>query len=101
MAIAGLKFRVSTFGPRLYFVSRANGGAVGVSTTHIDDIAGCGLRALSHSVRKYVERRVGDLKVRKEKFAHVRLELNQAADFWAQLTSEQFADAPNPIPTAP
>ena len=38
----GLLFEVSWFDPRMYFVYRGLGSAVGVLATHVDDILGCG-----------------------------------------------------------
>ena len=42
MKNVGLRCQASTFGPSLFFVFRDQGQAVGVFTTHIDDILGCG-----------------------------------------------------------
>ena len=39
---AGLRSEVSSFGPRMYCSYRKSGEAVGVITTHIDEILGCG-----------------------------------------------------------
>ena len=37
----GLRLRVSSFDPRVYFVFRKQGGAVGATGTRVDDILGC------------------------------------------------------------
>ena len=42
LASVNIWFEVSAFGPRLSFVSRKAGGAVGAIATHTDDISGCG-----------------------------------------------------------
>ena len=42
LAMVGLKFQVSTFGPCAYFVHRKGGGSDGDITIHIDDVLGRG-----------------------------------------------------------
>ena len=44
---AGLRFEVSSFGPRLYCIFQESGGAVGAIATHVDDISGRGEPDLS------------------------------------------------------
>ena len=55
----GLRFEVSSFDPRLYFVFRTSGGAVGAIGTHIDDILSCGEADLSHRAGAFWEHDLG------------------------------------------
>ena len=49
----GLLYKVSSFGPCLYFIFDKTNAAVGVFTTHIDDIWGCGLHGVLDRTRKF------------------------------------------------
>ena len=42
LAKVSRKYQVSPCAPRLYFIFRGSGGAVGALATHIDDVLGCG-----------------------------------------------------------
>ena len=64
----GLRFEVSSFGPRLYFVFRKSGGAVGAAATPTGDILGCGEPDLLLKVRRFPKKRFGKLKVQEESF---------------------------------
>ena len=44
---AGLLYKVSPFDPRMYFIFDENNAAVGVFTTLLADILGCGLHGVS------------------------------------------------------
>ena len=81
LARAGLKFKVSSFGPSLYFVFRDSKSTVGDITTRIDDILGCGESDTLLRVRNYLERRFGELAAQEKSFAHVGMGLSRANDF--------------------
>ena len=59
---AGLRFEVSSFGPRLFYISRKSGGTVGAIAAHIADILGCGEPDLSLKARCVSEKRFGKLR---------------------------------------
>ena len=59
MGRVGLRCQASTFDPCLFFVFRGEGHAVGVFTTHIDDISGCGEPDVLAKMRNFAERRFG------------------------------------------
>ena len=71
------------------------GEAVGALTTRTDDAPGCGETNASRSAREFSEIRIGDLKLQGRKFAHVGMEVAQAANFSVQLSKETFAGARN------
>ena len=101
LSSAGLRFAVSSLGPRMYFIFRKSGKAVGVITTHIDDISGCGEHDLLLRAWKFPEKRSGELKVQEGSFARVGAELAQVKDFSATLTQEAFAKNMKLLPTSP
>ena len=81
LALVGLEFRASAPDPCLYFVFRPKGGAVGALTTNTDDALGRGETDVLRSARNYSEIRFGYLDLQGRKFAHVGMEVAQAADF--------------------
>ena len=97
----GLRCEGSTFDPCLFFVYRGNGSAVGVFTTHIDDILGCGEDEVMTKLREFLEIRFGELKVQESKFVHVGMELEQDATFSATLTQKEFTENLKPLGTSP
>ena len=60
LSSVGLRPEVSSFGPRVYFVYRESGRAVGVIATHIYDILGRGKPDLLPKVRRLLERDLGN-----------------------------------------
>ena len=84
LAMAGLKFQVSSFHPFPFSVFRARGGALGVLTTHIDDILFCGKRDAAHLAPRFLGRRFGNSEVQRERFEHVGANSARATDFLAQ-----------------
>ena len=101
LANVGLKFPASSFGPRLYFVSRGSGGDVGDFATHIYDALGCREPCISSRARKTSERRSAGLEAPKQSVAHVGVEIRQANDFPVQSTRGNFTDAIRTIPASP
>ena len=55
--------------------------AVGVFSTNIDDIMGCGAPGVLDRARYFFEQRFGPLKVQENTFARVGAVLAQKADF--------------------
>ena len=72
----GLKFQVSTSGPRSYFVSRLCEAAVGALAEHIGDVLGCGEPDIFAKARKYSGRRSGDLRFQEQSIVHVGPEVS-------------------------
>ena len=96
----GPEVQVFALAPYLCSVFRAHGSAHGVSTTHIDDILGCGQGDVLHSAQGCLGPRFGDSKVQDQKVVNVGMESTEAADLPAQLPQNEFADALKPIPTS-
>ena len=101
MALGGLKLQVSSCGPRLHSLYRANGRAAAALATHLDEAPGSEGPDVLCLVRKFLVRRFGDFEVQGEDFAHVGMELTQGDYFPVQLTEETFTDALKPSPTTP
>ena len=59
----GLLFEVSSFVPRLFYISRNSGETVRVITTHTDDFLRCGEPEACLKARRFLEMRFGKLKV--------------------------------------
>ena len=72
---------------------------MGVFTTHIDDILGCGLHGTSERTRKFLQKRFGALKLQESDFVRVGMELPQGSDFSAQLTQSAFTENLLPMDT--
>ena len=70
----GLMYKASSFDPCLYFIYDKTNVAVGVFTTHIDDILGCGLHGTLEGTRKFSGKRFGPLKLQESEFVHVGME---------------------------
>ena len=77
LAAVGLRFEVSSFDPRPYFVFRKSGGAVGAITRQIDDISDCGGPHLLLQARYFLENRFGKLEVQEKSFLCAGMELAQ------------------------
>ena len=86
----GPRFEASSCDPCLYFVLRKSGGAVGATTTQIDDISGCGEPGLQLKARRFLEKRFGKLKVQDESFVNVGIELAQGRNFSVTLARADF-----------
>ena len=98
---AGPRRQLSTVGPCLFFIFRNTGSAACAFTTRIDDILGCGEPDVLPKIRDFPERRFGGLKLQESSFAHVSMELVQAADFPVTLTQGEIAQSLKPFPTSP
>ena len=64
--------------------------AVGIFSSHIDDILGCGAPGVLDRARYYLEQRSGPLKIQESSFVHVGVELGQKADFSATRAQAEF-----------
>ena len=73
----GLRCEASALDPCLFFVFRAKDGAVGVFTTHFDDILGCGESDVLAKMCILLGRRFGALKLQEFPYVHVGMELAQ------------------------
>ena len=97
----GLLYKVSSFGPRLYFLFGETDAAVGVFTTHIDDILGCGMHGVLDCTRKFPGQRFGPLELQESEFAQVGMELSQGSDFSVRLTQSAFTEGLLPLDASP
>ena len=88
----GLKFQVPSFAPRLYFIFRESGGAVGPLGYGEPDIWLQARKYLGHRLR----RRTGQGK----SLVHVGAELTLAGDSLVQHTQGNFTDALKPFATS-
>ena len=75
MERAGLFCVSSSYDTCLSFVFKGKGPAVGASTTHIDDILGCGEPGVMEKLRQFSELRFGEFKLQEKQFVHVGMEL--------------------------
>ena len=100
LKLVGLRFETSTLDPCLYAVLNNEGVAVGVFSTHIDDILGCGAPGVLERTRHYLEHRFGALKVQENNFVHVGMELAQQLDFSATLAQAEFTRQLQPLETS-
>ena len=75
--------------------------ALGVSTTHIDDILGCGVPGILERTRQFLQKRFGGLKLQESDFVHVGMELSQGSDFSVRLTQLAFTGNLLPMDTSP
>lgn len=62
----GIRFQVSSAGPRLNFVFRNGAGAVRAVSTHVDDSLGCGEPDVLSKVRIFLGHRLGAMKVQEK-----------------------------------
>ena len=60
LSSVGLLYEVSSFGPRMYFIYRKSGKAVGVIATRVDDISACGGPELLLELRFAPEKDLGN-----------------------------------------
>ena len=97
--MAGLRLAASSAGPRLYFIRRATGGAVGSLATHFGAVLVCGNPGVPRTVQKHFRRRFGALKLHRGERSRMwvwscpGMELPQTK---GKCTSEL-----QPIPTSP
>ena len=80
------KFQVSKFDPRIFFVFRNKGGAVGDIATHIDDIVGCGKPVALSRTREFSVFCPGAREAQEKSFAQGGAGLPQGNDVPAALT---------------
>ena len=100
-AAVGLRFDVSSFVPRLYFVFRKMGSAVGAFATHTDDISGFREYDLLAKVRGFLVKRFGGMQVQEGSFVHVGMKLAQEEDFSVTLTQAAPTEKVKLLPTPP
>ena len=82
-------------------VFNGEGVAVGIFSSHIDDILGCGAPGVLERTRHYLEQRFGALKVQGNNFVHVGMELVQQSDFSVTLTQAEFTSQLQFLDTSP
>ena len=97
----GLRCRILTLGPCLFFIFRTTGSAVGVFATRTHDVLGGGEPDVLIRIRKFPGRRLGELKLQESSFLHVGMELAQESEFPAALTQDEFATNLQALPTSP
>ena len=96
-----LRVETSKFDPCLLFVFQKNSKAVGVITTRIDDLLGCGGTDVLPRMEKFSSIRFGQVKVQKDDFAHIGMEVLQGEDGSVEITQKTFTDSLCPIATSP
>ena len=105
LAKVGLKFRVSSVGPRVFSVYRKGSGAVWDIATYFDDILGRGGPDLLSKTRSFFEYQIRDPEVQEKYLVRVGMELFQEIGFSVGLTQGEFAanlkPSPPPLCTGP
>ena len=96
-----LRIEASKFDPCLSLVFQRSGNAVGVITTHIADLLGCGGKDVLPRMRKYLSNRFGLLEVQKDDFARIGMEALQGKDGSVEITQETSTDLLDPTATSP
>ena len=96
-----LQLGASKFDPCLSFVYRRSGPSGGVITTHIDDLLGCGWKDLLEKMERVSASRFGSVKVQRDYFAHIGMDILQMADGPAGPTQLEFTNSLRPIATSP
>ena len=82
----GLKFGVSSSGPRLCFVFRKTGGVVGAITQQTHGSLGYGEPDILKKARRFLDHRLGKLKVQGKPSENVGVEMDPMGDFPWTLT---------------
>ena len=79
-----LRREVPSFDPCMFFAFQKSGSAVGVITTDISDILGRGKPDVLPRVRRFSEKRYGELEVQEGSFVNVAMELANEEDFFVK-----------------
>ena len=101
VAEVGLQFRVSSFGPFLYFGFRKDGGCVEGFATGTNDMLGRGGQDVLSKARISFRRLLGERKVQEPPFVHVGMKVPQENGFAVKATLEEFAPNSEPLLTFP
>ena len=96
-----IRLEVSKFDPCLFFVFRGSGPAVGVMTSHIDDLLGCGEQDILAKMEKFLAGRFGPVKIQKDDFQHLGMDIVQKLDGSVEVSQKNFTDLLSPIETSP
>ena len=96
-----LRTEVSKFDTCLCFVFRRNCLAVGVITTHTDDLLGCGVSGVLNKIEKFLSTRSGPVELREDNFAHVGMDVFRKNDGPVEITQGTFTDLVRPITKSP
>ena len=96
-----LRLEASVFDLGLFFVYRSSGSAVGVITTHIEDLLGCGEHDSFQRMEKFLAASFGPIKVQKNNFTHIGMDIFQKPDGSAGITRKKCTDSLCPISTSP
>ena len=101
LKFANLKLEASKSDPCLFFARRSSGPAVGVITTHVDDLLGCGGNDIPGKMEKFPAARFSPAKVQKDNFAHIGMDILHRADGSVELTQLDLTGSLCPIDTSP
>ena len=101
MKAVDLRLEASKFDPCLFFIFRETGPAVGVMTTHIDDLLGCGEQDILDKMRKLLSIRFGPVEIQQDTFTHIGMDIIQKSDGSVEVTQKNFADMLCMIATTP
>ena len=98
---ADFRLEASKFDPCPFFVYRGSGPAVGVIATHIDVLFGCGERDILQRLEKFLAARFGPVKVQKDNFTQIGMDILQKAGGSAEIAQENFPDLLCPEAASP
>ena len=98
---ADLPIEASKLDPRLFPVYCRSGLSVGVMTTHIGDLLGCGDLDITQGMEKFFSTRFGQVKVQEDNFAHIGMDVLQKDDGSVEITRKPFTDLLRPVATSP
>ena len=82
-------------------LDRSSGSAGGVIATHIDDLLGCCEHVVLQRMQKFLAARFAPVKVQKDNFTHIGMDIIQNADGSAEITQKNFTDSLCLIATPP
>ena len=96
-----LRIEASKFHPCLFLVYRKGGLAVGVITTHIDDLLGCGEQDTLRRMEKFLSPRFVPVKVQKDNSTHTGRDVLRKDDGSVEITQKTITALLRPIATSP
>ena len=99
LAPVGLMSQAWPFDPRMHFLVRKRGGAVGPIATHLESIFGYSEPHVLSTARRFSEHRSGNLDVQEKPPQHVGMDQYQANDFSALSPQQGFTGGLRPVPT--
>ena len=96
-----MRLPASPFDPRLFIVSRAEGGAVGAFAAHIDETLRRGEPDVPAKIRVFFGISLWEGDGAGLDFVHVGVGISPEDDFAVKLIQEEFTQNPKPLGTSP